>query len=65
MMTIRKTLTFLMLAIGLAFAIPIWAQQNPCFTASNRAQKPCFTQEQVSNMVRSGLGDKSGLKLIE
>jgi hypothetical protein len=31
----------------------VWAQQKP------------FRQEQVSNMVRAGLGDESGAKLIE
>ena len=34
-------------------ALPPQAQQKP------------FTQEQVSNMVRAGLGDDSGAKLIE
>ena len=34
-------------------ALPPGAQQKP------------FTQEQVSNMVRAGLGDESGAKLIE
>ena len=52
-MRFRKTLTFLMLATGLVFALSAWAQQKP------------FTQEQVSNMVRDGLGDESGAKLIE
>ena len=35
-MRFRKTLTLLILATGLAFALPAWAQQKP------------FTQEQVS-----------------
>jgi hypothetical protein len=52
-MRFRKTLTLLMLVMGLAFALPAWARQKP------------FTQEQVSNMVRAGLGDDSGAKLIE
>src|SRR5208337_179704 len=30
-----------------------------------RAQQKPFTQKQVSNMVRAGLGDDSGAKLIE
>jgi tetratricopeptide (TPR) repeat protein len=46
-------LTFLMLAMGLVFALSAWAQQKP------------YTQEQVSNMVRAGLGDESDAKLIE
>ena len=48
-----NTLPLHILAAGLAFALPAWAQQKP------------FTQEQVSNMVRAGLGDDSGAKLIE
>jgi len=52
-MRFRKTMTFLVLATGLVFALPAWAQQKP------------FTQEQVSNMVRAGLGDDSGAELIE
>jgi hypothetical protein len=39
--------------LALAFALTAGAQQKP------------FTQEQVSNMVRAGLGDDSGAKLIE
>ena len=52
-MRFQKTLTLLMLAIGLVFALPAWAQQKP------------FTQEQVQGLVRDGLGDESGAKLIE
>jgi len=52
-MRFLKTLTFIILAMGLVFALSAWAQQKP------------FTQEQVSNMVRAGLGDDSGAKLIE
>ena len=52
-MRFRKTLTFLMLAMALVFALAAAAQQKP------------FTQEQVSNMVRDGFGDESGAKLIE
>ena len=52
-MRFRKTLTFFILMMGLVFTVPAWAQQKP------------FTQEQVSNMVRAGLGDDSGSKLIE
>ena len=52
-MRIRKTLTFLILAMGLFFALSAWAQQKP------------FTQEQVVSMVRDGFGDESGAKLIE
>jgi len=43
--------------------LPVWAQQKPVAPGSSLA-KP-FTQEQVSNMVRAGLGDESGAKLIE
>jgi hypothetical protein len=42
-----------MLILATVLALPLRAQQKP------------FTQEQVSNMVREGFGDKSGAKLIE
>jgi len=48
-----KTLTVLMLVMGLAFAQCAWAQQKP------------LTQDQVQGLVRSGLADESGAKLIE
>jgi hypothetical protein len=53
-MRFLKTLTFLILAMALVSAVRAMAQQ----------QKP-FTQEQVVSMVRAGLGDDSGAKLIE
>jgi hypothetical protein len=43
--------------------LPVRAQQKPVAPGFSPA-KP-FTQEQVSNMVRAGLGDESGAKLIE
>ncbi len=52
-MRFRKTLTLLMPVMGLVFALPAWAQQKP------------FTQEQVQGLVRAGLGDDSGAKLID
>jgi hypothetical protein len=52
-MRFRKTLTLLMLAVGLVFALSAWAQQKP------------FTRDQVQGLVRDGLGDESGAKLIE
>ena len=52
-MRFRKTLTLVMLAMGLVFALSAWAQQKP------------FTRDQVQGMVRDGLGDESGAKLIE
>jgi Flp pilus assembly protein TadD len=42
-----------MLAMGLVFALSAWAQQKP------------FTREQAQGLVRDGLGDESGAKLIE
>jgi Flp pilus assembly protein TadD len=42
-----------MLIIAVILTLPLRAQQKP------------FTQEQASNMVRAGLGDESGAKLIE
>ncbi len=52
-MRFGKTPILLMLAIGLVFALSAWAQQKP------------FTREQVQGLVRDGLGDESGAKLIE
>jgi hypothetical protein len=52
-MRFRKTLTLLLLAIGLVFALSAWGQQKP------------FTRDQVQGLVRDGLGDESGAKLIE
>jgi len=52
-MRFRRTLTILMLVIGLVFAIHAWAQQKP------------LTQDQVQGLVRNGLGDDSGAKLIQ
>ena len=49
----RPAVTILMLIIAVILTLPMQAQQKP------------FTQEQVSNMVRTGLGDDSGAKLIE
>jgi hypothetical protein len=42
-----------MLAMGLVFALSAWAQQKP------------FTRDQVQGLVRDGLGDESGAKLID
>jgi len=49
-MIFRKTLTLLMLVVGLALSA--WAQEKP------------FTEEQIVNMVRAGLGNDSGARLI-
>ena len=49
----RPAVTILMLIIAAILTLPLQAQQTP------------FTKEQVSNMVRAGLGDDSGAKLIE
>ena len=49
----RPVVTILMLIIAVILPLPMRAQQKP------------FTQEQASNMVRAGLGDESGAKLIE
>jgi len=48
-----KTLTLLMLAMGLVFALSAWAQQKP------------LTRDQMQGIVRDGLGDGSGAKLIK
>ena len=49
----RPAVAILMLIIAVILTLPMRAQQTP------------FTEEQVSNMVRAGLGDDSGAKLIE
>jgi hypothetical protein len=43
-----KTLPLIMLAVGLVFAAPLCAQQEP------------LTLEQVHKMVHGGIGDESG-----
>jgi hypothetical protein len=52
-MRFRKTLTLLMLAMGLVIALSAAAQQKP------------LTPDQVQSLVRDGLGDDSGAKLID
>ena len=49
----RPALTILMLIIAVILPLPMLAQQKP------------YSEVQVSNMVRAGLGDESGAKLIE
>ncbi len=49
----RPVVTILMLIIAMILTLPMRAQQKP------------FTQEQVQGLVRDGLGDDSGAKLIE
>jgi len=41
------------MATGLVFALSAWAQQKP------------FTRDQVQSLVRDGLGNMSGAKLVE
>jgi hypothetical protein len=52
-MRFLKTLSILIVTMTLVFVLPASTQQKP------------FTEEQISNMVRAGLGDDSGAKLIE
>jgi hypothetical protein len=59
----RPFVTILMLIIAMILTLPLRAQQKPVAPGFSPA-KP-FTEEQVSNMVRAGLGDDSGAKLIE
>ena len=47
-MRFRKTLTFLILAMGLVLTLSAWAQEKP------------FTMDQVVSMVRAGLGNDLG-----
>jgi len=51
-MKFRRTLTLIVLAMGLVFAPSAWTQDKP------------FTQQQVLDMVRAGLGNDAGAKLI-
>ena len=75
----RPVVTILMLIIAVILTLPLRAQQKPvapgfspahaalkggATTAIPTPAKP-FTEEQVRNMVRAGLGDESGAKLIE
>jgi len=48
----RITLTLVILALSLIFALSAWAQEKP------------FTMDQVVDMVRAGLGNDSGVGLI-
>jgi hypothetical protein len=59
----RPLVTILMLIIAVILTLPMQAQQKAVAPGFSPA-KP-FTEEQVSNVVRSGLGDDSGAKLIE
>jgi hypothetical protein len=49
----RPVITALILLIAVILTLPLRAQQRP------------FSEAQVSSMVRAGLGDDSGAKLIE
>ena len=51
-MKFRNALTVVLLVMGFAFALPAGAQEKP------------FTEQQVLDMVRAGLGNDSGTKLI-
>ena len=51
-MKLRKTLTLIMLAMGLAIAPSAWTQDKP------------FTQQEVLDMVKAGLGNDAGAKLV-
>jgi hypothetical protein len=52
-----------MLIIAVILTLPAQAQQEPV-APTFRSAKP-FTQDQVQGLVRAGLGDESGAKLIE
>jgi len=51
-MKLRNALTLILLAVGMLCAPSAWAQEKP------------FTEQQVLDMVRAGLGNDSGTKLI-
>jgi hypothetical protein len=59
----RPFVTILPLIIPMILTLPMRAQQKIVAPGFSPA-KP-FTQEQVVSMVRAGLGDNSGAKLIE
>jgi hypothetical protein len=59
----RPAVTILMLMIAAILTLPLRAQQKAVAPGFSPAK--AFTEEQVSNMVRAGLGDDSGAKLIE
>ncbi len=59
----QPVVTILMLIPAVILTLPMRAQQKPVAPGFSPA-KP-FTEEQISNMVRAGLGDDSGAKLIE
>jgi hypothetical protein len=74
----RPLVTILMLIIAVILTLPARAQQDvaPGFSPAGAALKGCsttptsapakpFTQDQVQGLVRDGLGDDSGAKLIE
>ena len=52
-MALLRRVTLLVIVPALTLTTTIWAQQRP------------FTQDQLQGLVRSGLGDESGAKLIE
>lgn len=51
-MKLRNALTLILLALGLVCAPSAWTQEKP------------FTEQQVLDMARAGLGNDSGTKLI-
>ena len=51
-MRFRNTLTLFLLSLGLVFALSAWAQDKP------------FTEQQIRDMVKAGLGNDAGAKLV-
>jgi len=75
-MRFRKTLTLLFLAMGLIFALSAFVApvSPPAFFGAEDSAATAigclgpgepFTRDQVQGLVRDGLGDESGAKLIE
>jgi hypothetical protein len=60
----RPVVTILMPIVAVILTLPVRAQQKPVAPGFSPAAKP-FTQDQVQGLVRDGLGDESGAKLIE
>ena len=51
-MNLRKILTLIVLAMGLAIAPPFRAQDKP------------FTQQEILDMVKAGLGNDQGAQMV-
>ena len=65
-----QSLARILLAMGLVFGRSAWAQQKPVArggTCPDEVGSPAepFTPDHVQGLVRAGLGDEQGAKLVE